>query len=184
MKYSNFVFGLINIDTLENLAKGKTLLPYKTIDGKKDERWNTKMITSKVMEGIINGKPVQNIADSFREVMDMNKASAIRNARTSITSCENSARMRCMEDAEKKGIKMKKQWMATHDSRTRESHMELDGQTVDIHDEFKVPSMAHGLMEPADPNGDPEEVYNCRCTMISVVDGVDPKLFNPNAYEE
>ena len=179
MKYANFVFGLINTKTLKNLAKGKTLLPYKKVNERKDERWNTKLITSKVMEGIIKGSSIPDIAKSFRSVMEMNRASSFRNARTAITSCENTARMRCMERAEEMGIKMKKQWMATHDNRTRQSHLEIDGETIDIHEKF-----SNGLMEPGDPDGEPEEVYNCRCTIITVVDGIDPKVFNPNAYEK
>lgn len=177
MAYGSYSFDLINPDTLENLAKGKTMLPYKKVDGKKDERWNTKLITSKLMQSMINGDSIPKISKSFSSVMDMNKVSARRNARTSITSCENQGRMYAMLEAEKRGVKMKKQWMATHDGRTRDSHLNIDGETVELNEAF-----TNGLMEPGDPDGEPEEVYNCRCTMIAVVDGIDEKAFNRNAY--
>jgi len=69
------------------------------------------------------------------------------------------------------GIEMQKQWMATHDGRTRHSHRDIDGETIPIEEEF-----GNGLMFPADPDGPPEEVYNCRCTLVAkviAVDGVD-----------
>jgi uncharacterized protein with gpF-like domain len=56
--------------------------------------------------------------------------------------------------------------MATLDSRTRDSHRLMDGETVGVNEEF-----SNGLMYPGDPSGDPSEVYNCRCTVVSVVDG-------------
>jgi len=57
--------------------------------------------------------------------------------------------------------------MATLDERTRESHAEIDGEIVDIDKEF-----SNGLMYPADPDGEPAEVYNCRCTMVADLEGV------------
>ena len=69
---------------------------------------------------------------------------------------------------------MKKQWMATLDSTTRDSHVMADGQVVGTKDTFHL---MHGELEyPGDPAGPPAEVYNCRCTMVAVVDGVDPSI--------
>jgi SPP1 gp7 family putative phage head morphogenesis protein len=55
----------------------------------------------------------------------------------------------------------KKQWVATKDMLTRESHVELDGEEVDFDEAF-----SNGLMFPLEPGGDPGEVINCRCDMI------------------
>ena len=38
MSSATFDFEVINIDALEELAKERTLLPYKKVNGKKDER--------------------------------------------------------------------------------------------------------------------------------------------------
>ena len=63
------------------------------------------------------------------------------------------------------GINLKKQWMATLDGRTRHTHAALDGVVVERNEEF-----ANGCMYPGDPRGAPAEVYNCRCTMIAVIE--------------
>lgn len=53
-----------------------------------------------------------------------------------------------------------KVWMATADSRTRDSHAELDGATIPVGETFD-----NGCAFPGDPDGDAEEVINCRCTL-------------------
>ena len=60
------------------------------------------------------------------------------------------------------GIEIQKEWVCTHDDRTRPSHLELDGERRDLDEEF-----SNGLQYPGDPNGDPSEVYNCRCTLVA-----------------
>ena len=68
-----------------------------------------------------------------------------------------------MHDASEMGIKVKKKWIATLDSKTRDTHAELDGQEVDEDQPFVVNGME--IMYPGDPNADPSLVYNCRCSL-------------------
>ena len=98
----------------------------------------------------------------------MSKSSAIRTAGTAVTGAQNAGRMDSYVAAEKMGIKVRKEWLATVDGRTRHSHAMLDGEVVDNDEAFR-----NGCMFPGDPNGAPEETYNCRCTMIAAVEGVD-----------
>ena len=63
---------------------------------------------------------------------------------------------------------MGKTWLAAHDNHTRASHREYDGMTIPLKEEF-----ATNLMFPGDPDGDPAEVYNCRCSLIADVLSVD-----------
>lgn len=156
-----YSFDLVDSATVRRLATDdKTLLPYKYIDGVKDVRWNTGKVNSEILQGILQGDSIPHLAKRLSNVTEMNRTSAIRNARTACTSAENKGRMDMMEDAEEKGVHVQKKWIATNDSRTRESHMLLDGATIDQDEEFD-----NGLMYPGDPNGEPEEVYNCRCTL-------------------
>ena len=72
------------------------------------------------------------------------------------------------EAAEDYGIEMQKTWLATLDDRTRDAHAELDGETVDIDKPFK--NSIGEIMFPCDPDcKDGENVYNCRCTMITSI---------------
>jgi hypothetical protein len=57
-----------------------------------------------------------------------------------------------------------KTWLATPDDRTRETHVEADGQTVPMDGQFDVGGEL--LDYPGDPSGSDEEVINCRCTVI------------------
>lgn len=52
----------------------------------------------------------------------------------------------------------------------RDSHAHLDGVQVEYNEKFP-----NGLMYPADPQGAPSEVYNCRCTLIADVLGMRGK---------
>src|SRR5262245_24865752 len=58
-----------------------------------------------------------------------------------------------------------KEWLATADNRTRETHADADGQQVLGMD---TPFQVGGdlLAYPGDPAGSPEEVINCRCTVL------------------
>lgn len=155
-------FELVDQQTVRNLAiKNNTLLPYKTVNGVIDVRWNTQKINSEILQGILQGDSVDSLSKRLRKVTEMNRASSVRNARTAVTSAENKGRMDMLYNAEDNGIITKKGWLSTHDKRTRDSHAKIDGQFVDLDEEFD-----NGLQYPGDPDGDPEEVYNCRCTLV------------------
>lgn len=58
-----------------------------------------------------------------------------------------------------------KEWLATGGSRTRETHIDADGQTVlGLDTAFDVGG--HPLQQPGDPAGPPEEIIQCRCTAL------------------
>ena len=50
-------------------------------------------------------------------------------------------------------------------------HAALDGQTQDAAKPFE--SELGEIMFPGDPAANPANVYNCRCTLIADVEGVD-----------
>ena len=162
-----YSFTLVDADTVKNLATtDNILLPYKQLDEKTDIRWNVKKMNAEVLQGILQGEPMDKIAGRLSKVTGMNETAAIRNARTMVTGAENKGRQDSYARAEADGIILQKEWIATNDSRTRHSHAELDGVTVDQDKKFD-----NGLMYPGDPSGNPEEVWNCRCTVAAVVKG-------------
>ena len=162
-----YSFTLVDADTVRNLAVTDTsLLPYKEIDPPKDIPWNMKKINAETLQGILQGESMDKIAKRLRNVQEMNKTQAIRSARTIVTGAENKGRQDSYARAEVDGIILQKEWLATNDGRTRHSHADLDGAIVDQDKKFD-----NGLMYPGDPSGRPEEVYNCRCTLVAKVNG-------------
>lgn len=162
-----YSFTLMDADTVRNLAVTDTsLLPYKEIDPAKDIPWNMKKINAETLQGILQGESMDKIAKRLRNVQEMNKTQAIRSARTIVTGAENKGRQDSYARAEADGIILQKEWVSTNDGRTRHSHAVLDGAIVEQDKKFD-----NGLMFPGDPNGRPEEVWNCRCTLVAKVNG-------------
>ena len=134
-----------------------------------DLAYGKKQITASVTSSILQGKSIKGMADDLqRRIITMGRSSAIRTARTAVTGAQNAGRMDSYAAAEKMGIKLKKQWLATLDNRTRHSHAMLDGEKVDQDKKF-----SNGCRFPGDPQGPAWEIYNCRCTLVADVDGVD-----------
>nr|DAH15506.1 MAG TPA: minor capsid protein [Caudoviricetes sp.] len=137
-----------------------------------DLKYGKRQITGSVTSSILQGKSIPKIANDLQSRMqDMSRASAIRTARTAITAAQNAGRLDTYRAAQDMGIKLKKQWLATLDNRTRHAHAVLDGQTVDVDKPFKVDG--YELMYPGDSSAPGYLVYNCRCTQIAEVDGED-----------
>ena len=165
-----YSFTLVDADTVKNLSlNDETLLPYKYVDGKKDIRWNTKKVNAEVLQGILQGESIPDIAKRLSHVTEMNKTAAIRNARTSVTSAECKGRQDSYIRATNDGIILEREWIATNDGRTRHSHRLLDGQIAEVDKPFK--SEFGDIMYPGDPGADPANVYNCRCTIAAKIIG-------------
>lgn len=173
----NTQYSLYDRQTVERLIRDNPdLLPRKAaINVPKDELWNKKHINSAVMQGILQGKTVDDIANNLATtVTDMSHTSAIRNARTMTTSAQNCGRIDSYKRAQSMGVKLVQVWMATLDSRTRHEHRQLDGQKRPIGTPFKIDGME--IEFPGDPKAEPYLVYNCRCTLVGEVEGVDYNL--------
>ena len=133
-----------------------------------DVRWNNQQIQSVMMQGILQGMSIPELSKKLAETVgDRNMTSAIRNARTMTTGAQNAGRVDSYQRAKDMGIELKQMWIATLDGRTRDSHRHLDGEMVEVGETF-----SNGCRFPGDPQGRPEEVYNCRCTLIAKFKGV------------
>lgn len=170
----NVGFDLWDEQTVKRLmVEQPDLMPYyppkRALKRGIDLAWGKKQITASVTSSILQGKSIKGMSDDLQKrITTMNRDSAIRTARTAVTGAQNAGRMDSYAAAEKMGIKLKKEWLATLDSRTRHSHAMLDGEQVEQDDKF-----SNGCRFPGDPQGPPWEIYNCRCTMIAAVDVVD-----------
>ena len=162
-------FGLYDARTVKRLvADDPKLLPPSKVSYPKDMAWNMKKINNALTQGIIQGEAIDDIAQRMANVTGSSRKAMVLHARTSMTGAQNAGRLEGMRAAERLGLKVKKQWMATLDNRTRDSHQDLDGQVQDIDKPFD--SILGPIMHPGDPTADPANVYNCRCTLIYVFD--------------
>lgn len=154
------------------LMEQPKLLPYLSPDPDKVIPHFTAKVRSEVTQGILQGESIPDIAARLKTVVGMEQGASIRAARTAVTGAECAGRADTYRRAEAMGIDIKQEWIATLDTRTRPSHRVAHRQVVDIGQPFEVGS--DKLMYPGDPSGHAEEVYNCRCTTIAIVDGIDP----------
>lgn len=173
---ADYGFRVYSRETVGTLLKDQPeLLPRKVINGKKDRAWNKNNIDRIITKNIIQGNGIEKIADSLsKELAIQNDSAATRYARTAMTSAQNAGRMAMLKQAEKEGIKSKKKWLATLDDKTRDAHAGLDGQTAELDKPFHA-DLGKGkngdIMFPGDPNADPANVYNCRCTLVYELEG-------------
>ena len=117
------------------LVEQPDLMPYyppkRAVNRGIDLAYGKRQITAQVTSGILQGESVPKLADRLQtNIPNMNRASAIRAARTAVTGAQNGGRQDSYNAAAKMGIKLQKQWLATLDNRTRHSHGAADGQSV------------------------------------------------------
>jgi len=160
----NFGFGIYDSATVAKLIKDNPqVLPKWKINEPKDYTWSQKKVNRSITQGIIQGESLDKIAKRLTNKLVTNNENKMKTfARTAMTEAQNAGRLESMKSAKDLGIDLYKEWMATLDSHTRDSHAAIDGEKVPIDSKF-----SNGLKYPGDPGGAPAEIYNCRCTMVS-----------------
>ena len=165
-----YSFTLTDADTIRNLVESdSSLLPMRELDFAKDVAWNIEKMNTEVLQGILQGEPIDKIADRLTQVIGMNLRSAISAARTMVTSAENKGRQDGFERAAAMGIILEREWIATSDGRTSDWHRELDGVTVGVDEPFE--DAIGKIMYPGDPSANGSNVWNCRCTLAAKILG-------------
>jgi hypothetical protein len=119
----------------------------------------------------LQGESLEQTAKRFTQLTEMNYRQSVRYARTATTGAQNAGRVDGYKRAEKLGVDMKQVWLATLDSRTRHEHRVLDGQEVDVGEPFIMDGFK--IKYPGDPAAPAHLLFNCRCTVIAKVKGVD-----------
>lgn len=166
-------FSIYDHKSVEKLIKEQPALLPTQLDEARDLKWNRQKVSSAITQGILQGESIPNIGKRLRKVVGMDKTASIRNARTATTGAENAGRVDSYVEAESKGVELEKKWVATLDQRTRSEHRQLDGQTCPIHDKFEVDG--EEIAYPGDPTAAGYLVYNCRCTLVAEVKGIEYK---------
>ena len=165
----NTSYTLYDRQTVERLIRDNPdLLPRPKVDIPADKRWNKTHIKNEITQGILQGEDLRQVSKRLQKVTDMDNRAAMRNARTAMTGAQNAGRVDAYKRAKAMGIRVEQEWLATLDGRTRHSHRQMDGQHVEVGEKF-----GNGCRFPGDPEGPPWEVYNCRCTLVPRIAGVD-----------
>jgi SPP1 gp7 family putative phage head morphogenesis protein len=119
-----------------------------------------------ITRGVEEGLSERDIGRSIREKAPIISASRAQTiARTETHAAANYAAEEAFLST---GIEARREWVTAVDERTRESHVEADGQIVALHEPFIVDG--EELMYPGDPSGSAENVINCRCARVYVFD--------------
>lgn len=118
-------------------------------------------VNQEISRGIATALSYDEIARNInrRYWIGINKSQTI--ARTEGHRVSQIATYEAQKGAKAAGCSIVKQWDATMDSRTRDSHAKVDGEIREIEEPF-----SNGLMFPGDPNGSAAEVINCRCVSL------------------
>lgn len=110
-----------------------------------------------LLQGVANGESIDELAARVRATFtDLSTWRATVIARTETVGGFNAA---SRATAEGSNVVTARVWLATGDSRTRDSHVELDGHTLTKMGD----SYPNGCKFPGDPDGPPEETIMCRC---------------------
>lgn len=164
-----FGLTLYNTEAVKLLLKeNPKMVPNKRIKSESNKTYDARVFNRYVMQGIVQGKSVHDIAvQAVNGMADTEIHWAMNNAITALTSAQNAGALQQMRNAKALGIEVKKRWNSTHDYRTREMHRLLDQQTAELDEPFKV--MGYEIQRPGDPNAAPEMVYHCRCVLSSAL---------------
>jgi HK97 family phage portal protein len=114
-------------------------------------------------EGLEAGEGIEGLMRRVDEVIgELETWRGERIARTESAAALNGA----FNDGMIAGGVRRKMWIAALDERTRPSHEAANGQIREVGEPFEVGSAL--LHYPGEPMGPPQEVINCRCTLVPV----------------
>lgn len=122
-----------------------------------------KQVQQELSRGLATELSYADIARNISEYGLSNMHRSLNIARTEGHRVQNTARLDSMNAAKDAGADIVKQWDATLDGATRPEHAELDGQIMELDEDFTVGSYSApcpGMF------GDPYMDCNCRCAML------------------
>lgn len=118
-------------------------------------------ITAQISRGVATGMSYSQMAQQLAGYTKIGYNNAVRITRTEGHRIQQESTMDACYAARERGADVVKQWDATMDANTRESHQMVDGEIRELDEKF-----SNGLMYPGDPSGNAAEVINCRCILL------------------
>lgn len=114
-----------------------------------------------VSNGVRDGLAEREIGEMIEQVAPVKGAS--RAQTIARTEAHGSSMGIGLSIAGETNIPMRKVWITNESDRTREDHIDADGQERGLNEMFDVGG--ERLEYPGDPSGSPENVINCRCVI-------------------
>lgn len=132
------------------------------------EAYTAERITAVVTEAIESGGTVREMQAAIMRDEAFSAERALRVSRTETTHAIESATEPVYQSAVEEGIEFRLAWLAQIDDATRDTHADMDGQTVLPGEDFRAPS---GETAPY-PGGFGVAALdiNCRCTRAPVME--------------
>ncbi len=125
-----------------------------------------RQLRESLVDGLRSGEGVSQLTKRIESIMSTSKVRASTIARTETGGAFTFGRV----EGERQAGVQKHQWLTAHDEHVRDgsnggaNHVVLDGQIRSLDEAFD-----NGLMYPLQPGGMPDEVINCRCTVVPVI---------------
>lgn len=138
-----------------NLASRTYILSEKTLS-----RVDTN-INDIITKGYDEGWGVNKVAHEVNT--RFNQLETWESSRIARTEIHNSHSLGLIQGYDDMGVEYI-QWSAANDNRTRDTHINLDGEIIPLGGVF-----SNGLMYPGDMLGSAEEVINCRCQALPYI---------------
>ena len=152
------------------------VIPKKRLKKKKDMSWNTKRIQSSVKHSIYLGGNLFAIGKRIVKVAVNRNFKSTSDAMGYIMrGTSEMAKYNSMVQLKREGVAVRKQWVATFDQRTRDTHRSLDHQIRELEEDFSVNGtkgrkgqkriITYFIKFPREPKAPPEMICNCRCSI-------------------
>jgi len=116
-----------------------------------------------IENGLVGGLSIENMAEQLAKSGSMSIGRATMIARTEATRAVNGAAVDAYREAASQGVEVKKEWMSARDGKVRPEHIELDGQTRYVENDFTT--LSGDSADAPGGFGVPALDVNCRCTV-------------------
>lgn len=151
---------------IRNLEGELALDQYTLVFADQIAQTNSTRIKEILQEGMKQGYTINQMTNQINDIYD--GWSDWRGELISRTETTRAANDGARKLYKRWGIEQK-EWLATADDRTRDTHLAMNEQIRDIDKPFDSPSGAK-LMQPGDSSAPLSETAACRCTVLPVLD--------------
>jgi uncharacterized protein with gpF-like domain len=145
-------------------------------------------VANAINNGLALGQSYPAMMRDLKDMVNRDNFEIMRVLRTELHNSQEAGTAQAYDDVLAQGIKGRVVWLSSSDSRTRDTHAQMDGV---VRDETVDPPMFHGAVGDTPYPGwegmEPGERITCRCDIRFELDDVDPvggRVDPKESYEE